>query len=127
MLTIDDLRRFGADVEDGLGRCMNDEAFYLELVNMTLEDGCFEKLSGAVEAGDKKAAFDAAHALKGIVANVSLTPLYREVAEMTELLRAGQDADYPDYLKRIVSLRNALLSLKNNRTARTEPNADTKG
>ena len=109
MLTIDALRRFGADVQEGLDRCMNDEAFYLELVNMTLEDESFEKLSKAVEAGDREAAFDAAHALKGIIANVSLTPLYEQASEMTELLRAGEDADYPAYLARLLRLRSELL------------------
>ena len=37
MLTIDYLREFGADVQDGLNRCMNEEDFYLELVNLALE------------------------------------------------------------------------------------------
>ena len=33
MLTMDALRRFGANTEEGLGRCLNDEGFYLELVS----------------------------------------------------------------------------------------------
>ena len=32
---------------------------------------------------------------------------------MTELLRAGEDADYPAYLKRILALRDELLAEKN--------------
>ena len=113
MLTTEALAQFGANVPEGLERCLNDEAFYLELVEMTLEDDSFSRLSDAVEAGDKKAAFEAAHALKGVAANVSLTPLYTEIAEMTELLRGGKDADYPAYLTRILRLRDALLALKN--------------
>ena len=32
MLTLDALRAYGADVDDGLRRCMNMEAFYLKLL-----------------------------------------------------------------------------------------------
>ena len=112
MLTMDALRQFGADVQDGLARCINDESFYLEMVNMVLDDGSFDALSAAVGAGDRKAAFQAAHALKGILANVSLTPIYTEVAELTELLRQDKDGDYPGYLERILRLRNTLLALR---------------
>ena len=113
MITLDFLRRFGANVDEGMERCLGEEEFYLEMVDMTLADDNFEKLISAVEAGDKKAAFEAAHALKGITANVALTPLYKETSEMTELLRAGEDADYPAYLKRILALRDELLAEKN--------------
>ena len=110
MLTIEKLSEFGADVQDGLERCINDEDFYLELVNLALNDGAFDDLSAAVAAGDKKAAFSAAHALKGIIANVSITPILTPVSEMTELLRAEEDADYQSYLDRIMQLRDQLLS-----------------
>ena len=35
-------------------RCLGEEEFYLEMVDMTLADDNFEKLISAVEAGDKK-------------------------------------------------------------------------
>ncbi|MBR6089683.1 MAG: Hpt domain-containing protein [Anaerolineaceae bacterium] len=114
MLTLNSLKEFGADVQDGLKRCLNNEGFYLKLVNMAINDGNFDKLAAAVGAGDKKAAFEAAHALKGIAANVSLTPIYAVVSEMTELLRADQDADYQDYLDRILKLRGKLITLRDN-------------
>ena len=44
MITVQNLRDFGADVDDGLSRCMNNEAFYLRLVGMALSDGNFDKL-----------------------------------------------------------------------------------
>ncbi len=110
MITIELLRESGADVQDGLRRCLNDESFYLSLVQMVLEDKTFDQLAKAIEADDKRAAFEAAHALKGVTGNVSLTPLYTEISGMTELLRAGKDADYPAYLARIQELRSMLLS-----------------
>ena len=38
MLTIEELKKLGADTDDGLQRCMNDEGFYLGLVKTVLED-----------------------------------------------------------------------------------------
>ena len=112
MLTIDALRQFGADTQDGLSRCMNNEAFYLRLVNMALDDPGFEKLAAAVESGDKKAAFEAAHALKGVLGNLALTPLFEVTSEMTELLRAGADADYRAFLEKILQQRKMLTALR---------------
>ena len=114
MLTIDTLCQFGANTQDGLGRCMNNESFYLRLVNMALEDAGFEKLKAAIENNDKKAAFEAAHALKGVLGNLSLTPLYAPTSELTELLRAEADADYPALLDQILRQREALIALRDN-------------
>ena len=33
-MTIDDLKTYGANTEEGLRRCLNNEAFYLRLVRM---------------------------------------------------------------------------------------------
>ncbi len=111
MLTIEALRSFGADTDDGLNRCMNNEAMYLQLVGMGLGDANFDKLAAAVEAGDRQTAFEAVHTLKGVMGNLSLTPLYEKTSEMTELLRAGKDADYPAYLEEILRMRDDILSL----------------
>ena len=112
MLTVEALRACGANTEEGLGRCMNNEAFYLRLVNMALDDAGFEKLAAAVASADKKAAFETAHSLKGVLGNLALTPLYIPVSEMTELLRASADADYQSYLDRILAARDQLLALR---------------
>ena len=38
-MTLESLRAFGANTDEGMGRCLNDEPFYLEMVAMTLADG----------------------------------------------------------------------------------------
>ena len=91
MITIEALNEYGADTKEGLARCMNNEAFYLRLIGMGLADPNFDKLGQAVSTKDAKAAFEAAHALKGIVGNLSLTPLYKPVVELTDLLRGRED------------------------------------
>ena len=108
MLTIEKLTEFGADTAEGLGRCLNNEAFYLRLVGKALDDPAFEKLKDSVAAGDIGKAFEAAHALKGVLANLSLTPITLLASEMTELLRAKKEADYQSYVDRILALRDEL-------------------
>lgn len=94
MLTIDKLREFGANVDEGLSRCMNKEDFYIRLVGMAVNDKKLEKLESQITEKNLDAAFETAHALKGMYSNLSLTPLTKPIAEITELLRAGTDTDY---------------------------------
>ena len=111
MLTIDKLKQFGANTDEGLGRCLNNEAFYLRLVAKALDDASFDRLSAAVDAGDLDAAFEAAHALKGVLANLALTPVAEIASETTELLRAKKEADYRSCADRILALRDELKAL----------------
>lgn len=111
MLTIDTLRAFGANVDEGLQRCMGNEAFYLRLVPMAAKDGGFDKLGAALSANDLDAAFEAAHALKGVLGNLALTPIYAPISELTELLRARKAADFGPLLDTALKKRDELMSL----------------
>ena len=110
MLTIEKLRAWGADVDEALVRCLNNEAFYLRLVDKALQDSNFEKLKEAIFSGDLDRAFDAAHALKGVLANLALTPILEPVREITELLRSRTQADYAPLLAVIDEQKARLLS-----------------
>ncbi|MBP0976922.1 MAG: Hpt domain-containing protein [Oscillospiraceae bacterium] len=94
MLTIDDLREFGADVDEALVRCMNKEDFYLLLVGKALDDMKLSQLEEQINEKDYDAAFETAHTLKGMFTNLSLTPISDPVCRITELLRAKTDMDY---------------------------------
>ena len=111
MLTIDALREMGVKPEEGLNRCMNNEEFYLKLVKMVPGDAGFAKLREAIAAGDLEAGFEAAHALKGVLGNLSLTPMYDSVVEITELLRSRTETDYGPLLETILAQRDALEKL----------------
>lgn len=111
MITIEKLNAFGADTKTGLARCMNKEDFYLKLVVMGLNEPRFEQLGIALEAKDFEKAFEHCHSIKGVIGNLSLDPLYKEICEMTELLRAKTDADYSALYKKIMDLRTELLAM----------------
>ena len=111
MLTIQKVRAWGANIDEAMPRCLNNETFYLTLVGKALQDSSFEKLRDAVQAGDLDTTFDAAHSLKGMMLNLSLTPLSIPVEKMTELLRARTDMDYAPLLAEIAAQRESLQKL----------------
>ena len=111
MLTIDNLKELGTDTAGGLARCINNEEFYLKMVNLSLQDANFEKLKDTINEGDLKGAFEAAHALKGILGNVGLTQLYEPIAEMTEELRVRKEIDYSGYIETVFSELEKLRAL----------------
>ncbi len=113
MVTIDILNEFGADTKEGLARCLDDEEFYLELIPEALDRGRYEDIERLLQEKNLAAAFEAAHALKGVVGNLALTPIYEPVSEMTELLRAGTDTDYSELIKKILSERDRLSGMIN--------------
>ena len=112
MLTIEGLKELGVNTDEGLARCMNNEAFYLRLVGMGIADAGFDKLETALNEGDLDAAFEAAHALKGVLGNLSLTPAYEPASEITELLRSRTQTDYAPLLNKIKEARAALIALQ---------------
>ena len=111
MLTIDKLNEYGANTGEGLARCMGNEALYLRLVGTVADQADFGKLGESIAEGDLRSAFEAAHALKGVLGNLSLTPLYEKVCEITELLRGQTETDYMPLLSEIEALRAELKNL----------------
>ncbi len=111
MITLDKLREFGADVDEGLTRCFGNEALYLKLVGKVEDEPNFTRLKDAIDAGDKDKAFEAAHAVKGALGNLSLTPMSDLASEITEHLRAKEDADYDTLLNQLFELKDTLAGL----------------
>lgn len=111
MLTLDTLESMGVDTREGLERCMGKEDFYFRMLSLALASEQFERLEAALAADDKAAAFDAAHALKGVTGNLSLTPLYGPISDLTERLRAREEADYLPLYRPVKAMRDRLLAL----------------
>ena len=99
MITIDKLKALGCNTDEGLKRCLGDEEFYLEFIPQALERSRYENLETLIREKKYDAAFEAAHALKGILANLSLDPLLAPVFRITELLRSHTDADYSKLIR----------------------------
>lgn len=82
---------YGADYESTMTRFVNNQAMYLRLLAMFFKDENLKLLGEALEASDYKKAFEAAHTLKGVTANMGLTPLFDKVCDIVEPLRAGDE------------------------------------
>lgn len=88
-----ELRQFfnevGSDYDAVLSRLINDKLI-LKFVKKFPSDPSFSRLTKAFEDSDVKAAFVAAHTLKGTAANLGLDLLSNEASELTEKLRNAQ-------------------------------------
>ena len=102
---IERLRAMGCDTAGALERMADDEEFYVECLQEALENPGFDGLQKALTARDAEAAFDCAHALKGILGNVGLTPLYRKTVEIVEPLRLGSCAGLGEKLSELLEMR----------------------
>ena len=107
-MTIEQLKEFGADVETGLQRCVNNEEFYLSMITKAISDDSFDKLKAAIDAKDYDTAFEISHALKGVLTNLALLPIADPVTVMMEFLRHKTETDY-DHLMEIVLEKHAEL------------------
>ncbi len=110
-MTLDELKNYGANVEEGMSRCMGNEALYLKLVTTIPGEQKFDMLKESIEEGNLDEAFESAHALKGVAGNLSLTPLYEPLVKITELLRARENTDYSELLEEIISEKDKLESI----------------
>jgi len=77
----------GADVEGTLHRFMGNGALFLKFLVKFKDDQNFALLRNSIEQKDYEEAFKAAHTLKGVSANLGLTPIYASASNLTELLR----------------------------------------
>ena len=110
-MTLADLDKFGANTGDGMARCLNKEAFYLRLVGMGLKDKHFDQLGEAIASGDRKVIFDEAHALKGNMANLALTPILTPIAAISDSIRDNTESDIPALYGEAMRLREELMKL----------------
>lgn len=78
----------GGDYENVTER-FGTETLVRKFILKFLADATFEKLQCAMETGDYDEAFRAAHTLKGICQNLSLTRLFESSSRLTEALRNG--------------------------------------
>ena len=107
------LREYGANVDEGMGRCLNNESFYLMLVDEALKDTTLLNLEGLIKEKNFKEAFELTHALKGMYGNLSITPLFNAVATIVEPLRRNEDIDYTEMIKNVMDEFNRFQALQN--------------
>lgn len=110
-LLTDRLAAYGCRIDEAMGRFLHNEEFYAVCYEKFLEDKSFAGLGKSLGAGDVQAAFEAAHELKGVSANMGITPVYDLLAELVEELRAGNiPSDAMITYQRLMGMRGELQS-----------------
>lgn len=89
------LEEGGADVETTLKRFMGNDAIYQKFLGKFPADPNYANLGTNIEAGAYEEAYKCAHALKGVVGNLGLTPIFNKVSDLVEELRnkAAEEVD----------------------------------
>lgn len=86
---IEELKELGADTEDALKRFLNNEALYEKMLKKLPDSLNGKRVSEAIEAGNIDSAIEIAHTFKGVLGNLSITPLYEAYTKIVALLRQG--------------------------------------
>lgn len=92
------LEENGVDVGTTLKRFLGNEDMYGNFLQRFLKDPSYRNLGEQLKAGSFEEAFRSAHTLKGVAANLGLTPLQAASAELVEELR-GKKNDEVDVAK----------------------------
>lgn len=87
------LEESGADVEATLKRFMGNDAIYLKFLGKFPNDPNYANLGANMEAKNFEEAYKCAHALKGVVGNLGLPPIFDNVSALVEELRNKTNAD----------------------------------
>lgn len=113
-------RQIGGDWEGVTKRLMGESLVQRFVKKFIEEDKSFCQLKEALSVGDVKAAFMAAHTLKGVCQSLGFDGLFKPTNELTELLRAesleGSDVLFSQveeqYNRIVESLAPCLQALK---------------
>lgn len=82
-----ELRENGAGVDVAINRFMGNKGLYQKFLLKFKDDRSYEGIVENLNGGNYEGAFNSAHTLKGVSANLGLDPIYKGACEITELLR----------------------------------------
>lgn len=102
------LSKAGISANAGIERFYGDRELYECSLNKFPKDPHYEMMIKAIGEKDVKAAFAAAHALKGLAGNLSMVRLYDHICPLVELLRGGTLEGADELLPAVVSDYEAL-------------------
>ena len=81
------LEKLGFDKDVTMERFMQNEELFFRCLKKFPNDVNYRKLIDSLESEDVGGAFEAAHSLKGVTANLGLNNLFDELKPMVEVLR----------------------------------------
>lgn len=106
------LKSWGCDIDGAMERFLYDEEFYFLCYEQVLRDSGIEQLKEALDKHNVRQAFESAHSLKGVVANLGLTSLYNIISDIVEILRLGREDGVAEKYQKLLQERERYLELK---------------
>lgn len=85
--------------DEGSKRVMNNARLYIKLLTKFKADTNLDELLALLDAADYEKAQAAAHTLKGVSANLSLTELFKQTLELETQIKAR--AVNPDQIEKV--------------------------
>lgn len=104
------LTETGIHVDEAIERMLGHEDFYLQLLKKFTSDKNYNKLQQALRNSDFDAAFQAAHTLKGLSGDLSITVLFIPLTEITNALRNRNIAQALTYMQSFSALYNSVIT-----------------
>ena len=95
--------KMGGDYNDVIGRLRTDERV-AKFLTRVISDPSFVLLESAFANGNAEEAFRAAHTIKGVCGNLSLTKMAKSASALTEALRGAAEIP-PEAASLIAQLR----------------------
>lgn len=87
MVNINNLKKFGIDVEEVTRQFKGKQEFYIECLLCFPEDNSYEQILVSLKNNDYKSAFVHVRSLKSLVGNLNFSDYYNDLRILTDLLR----------------------------------------
>lgn len=83
------LSKAGINAKEGIDRFNGNADLYEKYLKKFLLDSNYKNMCESIKLNDPQGAFLAAHALKGVVGNLSMNKIYQDLIPLVEVLRGG--------------------------------------
>ena len=89
----------GVELDEAIHRFMGMEDMYEKFLLRYTEDNCLEDMKKALEDRDVESIFKSAHYMKGLAANLELTPVKEQAHIVTEKTRGRESLTDEEFLE----------------------------
>lgn len=110
MSMISELEELGANVNDAMQRFMNKAALYERMLGKLPPMMKDKPVLEFIESGNIETAIENAHTLKGVLGNLSITPLYKGYSDVVDLLRKNEPEEAKSILEGCLPVQEKVIA-----------------
>lgn len=106
---LEELKKLGVDIDDGVARLGGKEELYRKLLGSFVKTIHQYYVETDFDGADCTDAIEKAHAIKGAAGNLSITPIYEAYTKIVDLLRADQPEQAQEILVNILPIQENII------------------